>query len=108
MSSLQRAQEFLCGQLKASVGRKGAQNVCDLMAASVRFFAFNFFIIRRTWTLAVLSHIPSSYAMTLFDLPCWIARTTASSRAVSAPDAGAASDGRFSRQVLVSRQSIGT
>jgi hypothetical protein len=51
---------FLGGQLKASVGRKGAQNVCDLMAASVRFFAFNFFIIRRTWTLTVVSHMPSS------------------------------------------------
>jgi hypothetical protein len=56
----QCAQEFLGGQLKASVGRKGAQNVCDLMAASVRFFAFNFFIIRRTWTLTVVSHMPSS------------------------------------------------
>jgi putative transposase len=68
---------------------KVAQRVWDFIAASVRFFAFNFFIMFRTCTLTVLSFALNSYAITLFDLPCRIACTTASSRAVTAPDVDA-------------------
>jgi hypothetical protein len=53
------------------------------IATSVRFFAFSFLMTLRTWTFTVLKHIFNSLAIILFDLPCWIARTTESSRLVS-------------------------
>ena len=55
------------------------------IATSVRFLAFNFLMTLRTWTFTVLKDIFISLAMALFDLPCWIARTTESSRAVGSP-----------------------
>jgi hypothetical protein len=53
------------------------------IATPVRFFAFSFLMTLRTWTFTVLKHISNSLAIILFDLPCWIARTTESSRLVS-------------------------
>ena len=41
-----------------------------LIATSVRFFARNFFMMWRTCTFTVLSHILRSYAMILLGLPC--------------------------------------
>jgi hypothetical protein len=52
------------------------------IATSVRFFAFSFLMTLRTWTFTVLKHMFNSWAIILFDLPCWIARTTESSRLV--------------------------
>ena len=46
-------------------------------ATSVRFLAPNFFMMRRTCTFTVLSHISSSRAINLLALPRAIASTTA-------------------------------
>ena len=67
-------------------GRRGVRQrvyaLIAIIATSVRFFAFIFLMTLRTWTLTVLSHMFNSWAMILFDLPCWMARTTKSSRLV--------------------------
>ena len=70
----------------AELERGVRQRVYDFIATiatSVRFFAFSFLMTLRTWTFTVLKHIFNSLAIILFDLPCWIARTTESSRLVS-------------------------
>ena len=59
------------------------RRVYVFIATSVRFLAFNFRITLRTWTFTVLKPMFSSLAIILLDLPCWIARTTESSRLVS-------------------------
>ena len=62
-----RPLSFLGRLLRRLVGRCGAggerpigEAVYVLIATSVRFFAFNFFMTLRTWTFTVLSHILSS------------------------------------------------
>ncbi len=47
----------LAGRAELGAARQVDQDVCDLIAKSVRFLAFNFFIMLRTWTLTVLSHM---------------------------------------------------
>jgi hypothetical protein len=62
--------------------RGGSVRTYIFTATSVRFLALNFLMTLRTCTFTVLKHIFNSLAMILFDLPCWIARTTESSRLV--------------------------
>jgi hypothetical protein len=59
------------------------RRVYVFIATSVRFLAFSFRITLRTWTFTVLKPMFNSLAIILLDLPCWIARTTESSRLVS-------------------------
>jgi hypothetical protein len=47
-------------RLKAAIDTLAAVGICALMARSVRFFAFIFFIRLRTWTFTVLSHMFNS------------------------------------------------
>ena len=69
------------------------------IATSVRFFAFNFRMTLRTWTFTVLKPMFNSLAIILLDLPCWIARTTESSRLVSIEGRGKVVDGSIALPV---------
>ena len=45
---------------QAAIETLAAMGICALMARSVRFFAFIFFMKLRTWTFTVLSHMFNS------------------------------------------------
>jgi hypothetical protein len=86
----------------------GSGQKLALTAMSVRFLAFIFLMTLRTWTLTVPSHMFNLRAMILLGLACWIARMTASSRAVTAGNLGEKRDAPASGRPVANKESNGT